>query len=672
MTHKTYLALALLVACGSAQAAAGIVRIGPEFGPHSPLLSDDGRVLVGLFQNRAFYWTESGGRTDIQEFPTDYPNNQYELTGLSGDGSVVLMNPRGWVVGRPSQFWVPVLWSPGTGARIVEIPGTYAVARDVSSDGRTIAGFRQDLSGGFRGDEVFRWSAEGGLRIMPTPAGMSGHSFRDVDAISGDGRVVVGTYRDDFNRVRGYLWREGAEPLLIEPAAGQLFNDAVDVSYDGSRIAGNSHSRGAMGNIVYQPYVWDLGTGTTLLGILPGMESASAMEISGNGQVVVGAAYNPSGSKAFRWSAQNGLQSVQQWLAAYGVDLPENVALTTAATTNFDGSVLAGATSRGDIWLARVKGPAGGFLLDLAGYQRSLIDANQRLTQGIGALANATLSGSHHRSLLSNGLVDESDGSCAWANADVADYNASQTRTEQVEVGACTDLGPVRLGLGLGKAKARQDWNLGSRSTTEGEYLLGEAAFKMGAHWQGSVLGYSGRFDVDSQRRYYNGTAIHTSSARPDAKVSALRARLDWKDAVQVAGFGVSPYAAYTWTKTRLDGYTEHGGGFPSRFDRSDWSTRDLRLGAAFARGIGARNDLSVSLEAVRRLDKIASGTRGEIIDLFGFDLPGRALDRDWGQVLVDFDHRFANGSVLGLGARGASSGGEADWGVSAGYRLAF
>ena len=662
----TLLALAMLAACGPARAAADVELIGPEFAMSGPLLSDDGQALTGFFHSTAFQWMRGRGSTDLLTFPSAYPNNRFELPAISGDGSVVLLNLPSALSGRPQQNWVPALWTRDTGARVVDIPGLFVVALDMSADGRTIAGYR--LGPSFS-NEVFRWSSDDGLQIMSVPEGLRGYSF-DPSAISGDGRTVIGRASGSGLNSRVFVWQAGRDPFFIDASLGYAASAAVDVSRDGNRITGVSYSPV---HYSYQAYLWDATTGVTLLGVLPSTTESIPAEISANGQVVVGNAYASGGkSQAFRWTAQTGMLSVQQWIQAYGVNLPEGVVLSNASSTNGDGSVVTGTTSRGRIWLARVNGPSGGFLLDLPEYQRSLIDANQRLSLGLGSLAGATLSGRHHRSLLDNGLIAESDRSCAWVQAEAADYGESQTRTEQVEVGACTDLGPVRLGLGLGKARARQDWNLGSRSTTEGEYLLGEAAFKMGAHWQGSVLGYSGRFDVDSQRRYYNGTAIHTSSARPDAKVSALRARLDWKDAVQVAGFGVSPYAAYTWTKTRLDGYTEHGGGFPSRFDPTDWSTRDLRLGAAFARGIGARNDLSVSLEAVRRLDKIASGTRGEIIDLFGFDLPGRALDRDWGQVLVDFDHRFANGSVLGLGARGASSGGEADWGVSAGYRLAF
>jgi len=669
----TLLALAASCLCGAAQAAADFQSIPITY----TLVSADGKSVVGMQGETAFHWTQGGALTSIQSFPTPvfYPNS-FELTAISGDGSVALLNLPDEVTGRPQQFWIPALWTKERGVQIVEVPGVYAIAEDISADGRTIVGRRASPAPEVK-SQTFRWSADQGLQILQAVAN-DGEYLWSVDdvAISGDGRVVVGVLTGISNLTgrstptRMVFWHEGRrDPLVVAGPAGMAWFGRIDISHDGRRVTGLAEAMQADGSAQYQAFLWDQAEGAKLLGVLPGAIASSPNAISGDGQVVVGRSSGAGASpqQPFRWSAQTGMISVAQWLAAYGIALPANTQLGEALSTNFDGSVIVGHG-----WIARVRGPSGGVLLDVSGFQRSLIDANQRLTQGISELANATLSGAHHRSLLSNGLVDESDGSCAWANAEVADYDASKTRIEQLEVGVCTDLGPARLGLGLGKAKARQEWDLGSQGKSEGEYLLGEAAFKFGEQWQGSLLGYSGRFDVDSQRRYYNGTALHTSLARPDAKVAALRARMDWKDAARVGGVGISPYAAYTWTRTKLDGYVESGGGFPSSFDRIDWSTRDLRVGAAFERSFGERNDLSVSLEAVRRMDKISSGTRGEIIDLFSFDLPGGELDRNWGQMLVDFDHRFGKGSVLGVGARAASSGGDADWGVSLGYRMSF
>ncbi|MGN7920103.1 autotransporter domain-containing protein [Lysobacter sp. 22409] len=634
-------------------------------------VSGDGRAFVWLESGGGVLsrWTEQAGTETLYKVSDRYVDSRM-LKAVSSDGSLLLFDLPQSISGK-NPGTTPALWSQAGGFKILDIPAYSALGWGMSADGRVVVGTMYSTNSTYVG-QAFRWSEAQGLQVFQGDS--IGESFF-AGAVSGDGRVVAVTVLRPRSEV--VLWTQGASNVSFAPAPGYSNVIAYGVSHDGSRVVGRLDQHEPY--LRSFPYVWDSKTGIMPLGLLSGYTGGEAKAISGDGKVVVGSMYafvnspRPSGiDTAFRWSAQTGTLSIAQWLAAYGVEVPAGAELITANSTSFDGSIIAGEGRYGSLWLARVKGPSGGFLLDVDAYQRSLIDANQRLTLGLSGLANATLSGAHHRSLLDNGLASESDGSCAWVNAEAADYDESKTRIEQLEVGVCTDLGPARLGLGLGKAKARQEWDLGSQSKSEGEYLLGEAAFKLGEQWQGSLLGYSGRFDVDSQRRYYNGTAVHTSSARPDAKVAALRARLDWKDAARVGGVGISPYAAYTWTRTKLDGYAESGGGFPSRFDRTDWSTRDLRVGAAFERSFGERSDLSVSLEAVRRMDKISSGTRGEIIDLFSFDLPGGELDRNWGQMLVDFDHRFGNGSVLGVGARAASSGGDADWGVSLGYRMSF
>ena len=555
----------------------------------------------------------------------------------------------------------------------------------ISGDGKTVVGYAFFDSVGLAG---YRWTmtgrssgsrAEGVTEILPAPG--LGRRFTPVD-VSGDGRILAGNSSTqsgnsgvDYPGAFRWTRESGYQSLGVLP--GYLATAARAISDDGQVVAGDAlgpYTSAPNERRKTQALIWSESQGLRGLGFLPGTGYSQTVDISADGLVVVGNAWAEDGiTHPFRWTQGTGMLSVEQWLAGNGIALPEGTVLLAVTAVSADGSVLAGnLKDYTDGWVVRVQPHRSGVLLDVGAYQRSLIDANRRLTLGLSGLANATLSGAHHRSLLDNGLVDESDRSCAWVQAEAADYDESRTRIEQAEVGVCTDLGPARLGLGLGKAKARQEWDLGSRSKSEGEYLLGEAAFKLGEQWQASVLGYHGRFDVDSQRRYYNGTAVHASAARPDAKVSAWRARLDWNDAAQWGGVSVSPYLSYTWNKTELDAYREDGGGFPSRFERSDWTTRDARLGTAFSGRIGERNELTVSLEAVRRLDKTVSGVRGEIIDLFGFDLPGGEVDRNWGQALVDFDHRFGNGSVLGVGARAASSGGDADWGVSVGYRMAF
>ncbi|WP_223620480.1 hypothetical protein, partial [Lysobacter sp. ESA13C] len=500
-------------------------------------VSADGRVVAVVNQSGVDL-RDNQGRMIETLIP--YPGFTWglaERTAISSDGSMVAMTVRGPFGHGETATGISYLWTRAGGAREFKIAGTYGVAiSGLSGNGEVVIGDLVETDGLF---QAFRWTRQGGAQRL---SGME-PSQTLAKAVSDDGATVVGNQMAfRANKNRAFRWTQAGGMALVPLLPGHYLNSATDVSGRGDRVVGLTSTSvfpGSNGGDTFG-YLWSASGGTVLLRPLAGYGFSNALTISRDGLVVYGDSYNAgpydsgwASQEAYRWSEQTGTISVSYWLKASGVSLPAGTYLSSPTDTNADGSVVVGVTPQRQVWIARVTPHGGGVLLDIDAYQRSLIEANQRLTLGLSGLANATLSGAHHRSLLDNGLASESDGSCAWANAEAADYDESKTRIEQLEVGVCTDLGPARLGLGLGKAKARQEWDLGSQSKSEGEYLLGEAAFKFGEQWQGSLLGYSGRFDVDSQRRYYNGTAIHTSSARPDAKVAALRARLDWKDAAQ-------------------------------------------------------------------------------------------------------------------------------------------
>ncbi len=224
------------------------------------------------------------------------------------------------------------------------------------------------------------------------------------------------------------------------------------------------------------------------------------------------------------------------------------------------------------------------------------------------------------------------------------------------EVGVCKDIGSARLGAGVGTAQAKQDWSLGGGAKYDGQYLYLEAANAFGRGLEGSLAGYTGRFDTRLNRNYMNGVNVDTSSGRPDAQSTALRARLDWKDVAQLGAFSLSPYAAWTWMETKLDAYTETGGGFPAQFAAARWRTNDLRLG----------------LEAVHRFDDSTSGVNGQVVGLWNFGLPGQQVKQTWGRVTADVDHRLSNTTALTFGANAATTGGDASWSVTAGLRANF
>jgi hypothetical protein len=302
-------------------------------------------------------------------------------------------------------------------------------------------------------------------------------------------------------------------------------------------------------------------------------------------------------------------------------------------------------------------------------FATTLIESGQNSAQAGLGLPNAALFGAHHRSLLDSGLARSENGTCAWATADAAGNSSIDFRTELAEAGVCKDVGSARLGIGVGQAWSRQDRLLGGKTTYDGQYLIAEAANAFGNGMEASLTGYYGRFDTEMRRNYTNGPSVDSSAANPDAESVALRARLDWKDVTKLGPFSLSPYAAYAWTETELDAYTETGGGFPQQFAATTWRTHDIRIGAAAKTPLSASTDLRLSLEAAHRFDSNTGGVSGP-----NFNIPGQIAEETWAHVTVDVDHRLSNSTALtfGAGATGSDDSDSWGWGVTAGLRSNF
>lgn len=281
----------------------------------------------------------------------------------------------------------------------------------------------------------------------------------------------------------------------------------------------------------------------------------------------------------------------------------------------------------------------------------------------------------HHRSLLDNGMVRKNDnGTCAWATTDAARDTQTGTKMSLIEAGVCKDIGDFRIGAGVGHNQADQSWTKGGSAKFNGEHLVLEAAQQFANGIEGSVLGYYGNFNTELNRHYLNSINVDSSTAKPTATSIALRARAraEWKDAVKQSNVSLSPYAAYTYTQTKLDGYTETGGGFPAQFDAATFKSNDLRLGANLKTSINPATDVKVGVELAHRFEKNTTGVNGKVIGLYDFSLAGEKVKQDWARLLVDVDYRITDDAVLTAGANVATKGGDASWGVTAGLRIRF
>lgn len=667
-----YLA-ALLAVAGGACAASDFNPLTIPTGipaPYPTGISGDGSVIVGGPEDNgsstvgsAVRWTNSGANVELLVTPVGTVNSSAKA--ISTDGSAIV----GWVAANsaPSQA---LLWTSGGFQILTDLAGTTggSKALGVSSTGSFVVGVG-NLS---NVDQAVRWrTSDNSVLGLGQLAGGSGSR---AAAVSSDGGIVIGTAFNASSSQRAFIWRESTSTMSeLQMLAGAYNQSAANgISADGSIVAGRVW--GSLGRATY----WTTSDNVAHdMGTLAGDNNSGATAISANGQVIVGHSSNSGGDyRAFRWTQATGMQSVGQWLAGAGVSVPAGWKLLGATAVNQDGSVLVGdgtdASSNDVNWLARVGGYGSGLLTNIKAFNASLLESAGKSASAAAGVAGLALGGAHHRSLRDSGLVVTRDGACAWATADVARHNASDTTMNLVEAGACKDIGNTRIGLGVGQAWSNQGWDMGGSARFTGQYLIAEAASELGGGFELSLLGYYGRFATDLKRNYRNGAATDTSKATPDATSTAVRLRADWKDALSLASTRFSPYAAYTWTDTRLDSYTETGGGFPAHFAATTQRSQDLRLGLAAKTPVASNTDLRAAVEAAHRFDESLSGSSGQVLGLWSFSVPGQKTTQNWSRLLLDLDHRLGKGSLLNLSLTAATSGGDASWGASLGYRAAF
>ncbi len=195
--------------------------------------SADGSVIVGEGNNRmqAFRWTAASGMVGL-------PGSSSGSSALdvSDDGSVIVGTTSG----------APVLWADGAGVvNLGDLPGgvSEGQARGVSPDGRVVVG----SSFSDAGRRAFKWTDSSGMLALGDLPDISDSVAFDV---ASDG-TVVGRTRSAVDRSFGaVVWTgDGAAhrlyDLLVLRGATNLqgwrLDTAVDISDDGQWIVGEGY-----------------------------------------------------------------------------------------------------------------------------------------------------------------------------------------------------------------------------------------------------------------------------------------------------------------------------------------------------------------------------------------------------------------------------------------------
>ncbi|TPP10176.1 autotransporter domain-containing protein [Rhizobium glycinendophyticum] len=637
----------------------------------STAISADGSVIVGIITTpdpmgdpngavtSGFSWSAEDG-TSALGAPIGWASMY--VAGINADGTMYVGNLFG---GNPTEAFRASI-TTGDIDLLGFLPGgTVSRATAISGDGNTVAGWGNSTNG----VRAFRWTYDpvalsGSMQELGTLGGSSSIG----NGISRDGHVIVGHADTAAGVSTAAYWVDAGPATAIGILPGGGSSAAHAANADGSVIVGGSEAGG-----VYRAFLWAASTNVMVnLGSLGGGES-TAYGVSDDGTVVVGQAGQGLGVyNGFRWTEATGMISVDEWLRQSGVTLTTDVT-NDATAVSADGTIIVGTLRDGKAYVARgastdPNGPGAG-IIAVEDYMQSFngLPRHVLVPQQIADLAmnGANSSPMFHR--LSAGQH------ALWATGDIGavknDFGTGPTGTGEIGFAyAPTDDLTLRLGIGTSYSKA--DLDLDGYSRVSGSYILPEATMAIAPDVYATLTGYASFGNQSMRRAYQNGLGNDASEGESDTRTLGFRARLDWLNAFQVQDTAFSPYASFTHLTTRVDGYSETGGGFPASFDEVKGSSNTLRL------GLDGRYDLTSTIaligraEVAHRFEDQAPDTSGEIIGFSSFDLPGAPIEQNWLRGGIGFEAK--SGTLESQVMFNASSQEEGSYWLSASTRVIF
>jgi probable HAF family extracellular repeat protein len=259
-------------------------------------MSSDGRIVVGAAYTaqgrwRAFRWRETDNTMiDLGTFGGTH-GYAYDV---SADGSVIVgtaQNDQGnyhafrWTQARGMQDLGTLVSDDGT-------QGTWSTATKISANGSVIVGYGQYYNAprGRWEERAFRWTASGGLQLLP-PLGTGANSY--AYGVSEDGSVIVGKAQNADGIYRAVRWQAGRIQDL--GTLGGPTSEARAVSSDGQVVIG------VFDVGTWHAFIWTPDRGMEDLNIkfahlLTGEYQGSILRevvaISPNGSYIVGYGYN--------------------------------------------------------------------------------------------------------------------------------------------------------------------------------------------------------------------------------------------------------------------------------------------------------------------------------------------------------------------------------------------
>jgi hypothetical protein len=261
-----------------------------------------------------------------------------------------------------------------------------------------------------------------------------------------------------------------------------------------------------------------------------------------------------------------------------------------------------------------------------------------------------------------------------WVAGDIGRNNrdGADARLGTGEVGLGRRLNEaLQIQAALGRTWSQQNFSAGGEARQTGTYLVPELLWKAGEQLHVSLSGYYNSGTNKVRRGYLNAGAIDYSSGEAGVSTTALRARMDWLNAFQWGVAGFTPYTSFTSTRTKLDGYTEAGGGFPARWDARTEKSNVLRVGVDASYPVSDSLRLLGRLEGNRRAERRGADASGNVLGLYDFSFAGVDLRRTWLRTGAGVEAKVGAG-MASVMLNATTQGGTPAYWLAASYRVSF
>ncbi|MCS4242538.1 putative HAF family extracellular repeat protein [Rhizobium sp. BIGb0125] len=581
-------------------------------------ISADGKVIVGsasLYSgqdDRAFRWSSS--KTGMVDLGILQGGSFASAQAVNANGTVVVGN-----ADADNGYTHAVVWRNGVIGNLGTLNnGRESRATGVSADGAVIVGYGDD--GAYNGPSkirALRWTGNDQIESLGS---LVEGGFSRANGISGDGKVIIGQAWNENMSDRAFRWTEEDQMVSL----GTIASAARGVNYNGSVIVGY-----VIDNEVEHAFRWTAESGLMdRIGELNNGTYSSAQAVNADGSVVVGSAENGIGNiqRAFRWTNETGMISVEDWLRNNGATVAQDFT-DVARGVSADGTIIVGSTTQETAFIARLSSEGTG-IIEVEEFASSLA-AKPSASVAL-SFAGTILNGAHGEPM--RNLLDAGQQS-VWVTSDIGYDN-----------GAASDgsfgLGDFGYGIGLeGGATARmtfggvysdQDIETGGKYISKGLYISPEVTLPVAGNVYATIGAFYAPGKLTINRGYNNGGVMDYSRGETDVESWAAKLRLDWLNAATVNDWNLTPYASLTHARSKLDAYTETGGGFPAMFDEMRDHSTVLRAGVDGVHTLDNNIRLLARAEAAYRFENETAATSGSIIGLSDFSFDGQKTHQFW------------------------------------------